>query len=493
MRKPFFMCIVLFGIFGFISAEAQVEKLEGTWKLTTFVEGSQFSEFIISPDAIATCTETLQHVVNKNPYSFRVLEKGKVQVNDASMFLYAGGGTASATEEKSIRVITAIIASGVISPASNIIAGIWSGNQVYSDKISTAEIYYATPAPFLLVQNGIAPVLPGKIVQDIAGDWDFAMTGGNFGLTWNGMVTLNTSGAIIGFLFDSGIIKGREFPGGGYFTISPDGTFSFKFTTFATIPKIGDKEVTISGSGKIQDNNTQISGTITLSVADMPISEPATKTNHASHTSFIESYSAEFTMNKKPEKTTEPTVDLSLTMVSSTFDNDRDGWMVIGDAQDETFIPDYKSVNGNPGGYLEAHDDVYGGTWYWFAPPKYLGNKEKAYNGILTFDLKESDLTPAFDEYDVVLESSEGPRLYYKFDNYPGKSWTNYIVPLRENGWKVDGTFRPATETEMRLVLRALSALWVRGEYLEGDDNGGLDNVYMLSASVTPLDNWLLY
>lgn len=491
MRKTLLLCLVLLCVTGFISASAQVEKLEGAWKLTTFVEGSEFGAFVIAPDAIGSCTEIIQHNVNKKPYSFELLEKGKVQLNDASVFLYLGGGTASATEEKTVRVVSTIVASGVVAPASNMIAGIWAENQVYTDKLSNAEIHTATPAPFLMIRNGIAPQLPAILVKEIAGDWDFEMKGGTFGLTWDGMVTLNTSGAFIGYLVDSGIVKGRQFPGGGFFSVSTDGTFAFEFTTITTIPVAGEKAITIKGTGKIDSTNTKITGTITATVADVPAGETAAKVSHA-YRNNTTAYTADFTMNKKPEEST-PTVDLTLTLVSSTFDNDRDGWTIIGDAQDETAIPDYKSTKGNPGGYVEAVDDVYGGTWYWYAPPKFLGDKEKAYNGLLMFDLQESNTSPAFDEYDVVLESADGMRLYYKFDNYPGKSWTNYIIPLNEAGWKVDGAFRPATEKEMRFVLRTLSELWIRGEYLEGDDTGGLDTVYMLSASASPLSDWFLY
>jgi len=164
--------------------------------------------------------------------------------------------------------------------------------------------------------------------------------------------------------------------------------------------------------------------------------------------------------------------------ITNTFDADAEGWAVVGDAQSGSAQPDYSATGGNPGGYTSATDDAQGTFWYWQAPPKFLGDRTAAYGKLLTFDLKQSAADKQLDESDVVLVGG-GLTLVFDTSNNPGIDWTNYSIPLQAGaGWKKDSlTGANASEAEIRLVLRSLTALRIRGEYREGPDTGGLDNV----------------
>lgn len=48
----------------------------------------------------------------------------------------------------------------------------------------------------------------------------------------------------------------------------------------------------------------------------------------------------------------------------TTFDEGPENWTVTGDAQGSAITPDYISEGGNPGGYMQADDDVTGDVWY---------------------------------------------------------------------------------------------------------------------------------
>src|SRR5205809_5981006 len=73
-------------------------------------------------------------------------------------------------------------------------------------------------------------------------------------------------------------------------------------------------------------------------------------------------------------------------LAQSTFGIDADGWVVKDLAYPNpgappnalgTYAPTYHSSGGNPGGDISMADPT-GNTWYWFAPSKFLGNKQVA-------------------------------------------------------------------------------------------------------------------
>ncbi|MBM7845110.1 laminin B domain-containing protein [Herpetosiphon giganteus] len=163
--------------------------------------------------------------------------------------------------------------------------------------------------------------------------------------------------------------------------------------------------------------------------------------------------------------------------ISSTFAAGHEGWQVVGDAQDGASIPDWHSSGGNPSGFIMVEDDVAGGTWYWQAPDHFLGNRVLAYQTDLTFDLRQSETDNQFDAADVILIGND---ITLEFDTAvnPATTWTSYRVPLDEQaGWIIQATGIAPTASEMQSVLSNLTTLWIRGEFRDGPDTGGLDNV----------------
>lgn len=166
--------------------------------------------------------------------------------------------------------------------------------------------------------------------------------------------------------------------------------------------------------------------------------------------------------------------------VISRFTTDTEDWRVSGDAQDGSAEPVYQAAGGNPGGHLTATDDVTGGVWYWDAPERYLGNKASSFGKTLSFELKQSGLNSQFESDDVILAGA-GQTLALKLPEHPGTEWSAYSVKLEASaGWKLGGVSgEAASNADIQAVLADLTRLWIRGEYIEGPDTGGLDNVIL--------------
>lgn len=162
----------------------------------------------------------------------------------------------------------------------------------------------------------------------------------------------------------------------------------------------------------------------------------------------------------------------------STFDAGDDGWTVVGDAQGGGVRPDVSPRGGRTGGFVSAKDDVAGGTWYWRAPAAYRGNRTSFYGGQLAFSLRQSSLERQFDDPDVMLRGGD-VTLVLALPRHPGLNWTPYTVGLDERaGWRVGSLTGPAASAaQLRAVLGRLDDLKIRGEYVEGADTGGLDDV----------------
>ena len=183
----------------------------------------------------------------------------------------------------------------------------------------------------------------------------------------------------------------------------------------------------------------------------------------------------------------------------SGFESSAEDWTIIGDAQKSSAKPDYYGTGGNPDGLISAVDDVAGGVWFFQAPAKYLGNASSTYGHYIEFDLKTTDVSSLFDDFDVVL-AGNGITLGYYFASPrdPGtNTWTSYKVQLGETaGWvKISDydyntfganfdsstlSFTGLTEpsqAEFQSVLSNLTQFLIRGEFNNGSDTGYLDNV----------------
>ncbi len=178
------------------------------------------------------------------------------------------------------------------------------------------------------------------------------------------------------------------------------------------------------------------------------------------------------------------TVSVAGPIATSTFDTGIDGWGLSGDST--TTVPTFIATGGNPGGYIHGVDQVEGGTWYFVAPSKFLGNDTAAYGQDLSFELRMRGDGPLFDNSDVIL-SGGGLNLVFDTTAIPqDQIWTSYTITLNENsGWKVGDSTGPApTQAQFLSVLSDLTGLQIRGEFITGPDNGDLDNVTLGGAPV---------
>ena len=171
---------------------------------------------------------------------------------------------------------------------------------------------------------------------------------------------------------------------------------------------------------------------------------------------------------------------------TSNFNLDSEGWMIIGDAGG-ILSPIYHTTGGNPTGYISSLDEGAGGTWFFSAPNKFIGNKSWFYGKTLKFDLKQSSRSSQFNDDDVIIEGN-GIVLAINTSSNPQTSWTSYSMVLNESGaWRVgDRNGRRATQSEFRTVLCNVKRLWIRGEFVSGADEGSLDNVIIDGTDCTP-------
>ena len=164
-------------------------------------------------------------------------------------------------------------------------------------------------------------------------------------------------------------------------------------------------------------------------------------------------------------------------LVSSTFESDAEGWLLSGDGDNTS--PSLERAGGNPGGHICGIDSKDGDTWYFVAPTRYLGDRSAAFGKRLTFDLKQGAIFNQIRGRDIVLNGG-GLAISFNFRASPGLDWTPYSAHFQpDSGWVIDGTATPASEDELRTVLRSLTSLRIRGEFYDGpNDTACLDNVY---------------
>ena len=153
--------------------------------------------------------------------------------------------------------------------------------------------------------------------------------------------------------------------------------------------------------------------------------------------------------------------------IESLFDDNDEGWMIIGDAQQGGSKPNYMD------GYIQAVDDVIGGTWYYSAPSKFSGDLSSCYGGSFTFDLMQSRTDRPFVSQDIIIHSNYGT-VSHTFGYAPGTSWTSFKKEMVETDWD-----RSLTEEEFKEILSSVISIDIRGEYRVGYDVGSLDNVIM--------------
>jgi hypothetical protein len=154
------------------------------------------------------------------------------------------------------------------------------------------------------------------------------------------------------------------------------------------------------------------------------------------------------------------------TDLASSFDLGDEGWRGGRDVS-----LSWREAGGDPGGFLLGEDLGSGQTWYYVSPATWAGNWTTYVGGMLSFELRVIDSGNGSSTFgDVVrIYGRDGSILSWSCDP-PGASWTRRQVSLvhssfRESGGSFDS------------VMKDVSEVWIRGEYSNMKDVGGLDNV----------------
>ncbi len=173
-----------------------------------------------------------------------------------------------------------------------------------------------------------------------------------------------------------------------------------------------------------------------------------------------------------------------LTDVRSHFDTSNEAWGVVDIVQPvanppmviSSQVASWNSIDGNPGGFVSASDPS-GNLFAFSAPNSFLGDQSAKYQGLLTFDtLCSAPSVPGVAP--LVIMSGESLTLFKVVEVGPPSSWTHYEIRLASPAWlknAIDGP--PATDEEILAVLSTLTALYINGDWLNGFETSGLDNV----------------
>ncbi len=165
----------------------------------------------------------------------------------------------------------------------------------------------------------------------------------------------------------------------------------------------------------------------------------------------------------------------------SSFDTDSEGWSVADWINPDlsgvsgTYSVAWNSTGGNPGGYISATDPS--GLWFWFAAPvKFLGNQAAAFGSSLEYDLFVNPTDGGF--LPVVILTGAGQRLFFQ-GNSPTTAFASNTVPIVPTGWRLNDWQSGAEPTllEMQAVLGSLDGLYISGDWFDGPEVAGLDNV----------------
>ncbi|MDF0593743.1 hypothetical protein P0O24_09115 [Methanotrichaceae archaeon M04Ac] len=157
-----------------------------------------------------------------------------------------------------------------------------------------------------------------------------------------------------------------------------------------------------------------------------------------------------------------------------TFDQGDELWRSEGGAN-----LSWMERGGNPGGFLLGEDADENETWYYVSPESWSGNWTSYIGYILIFDIRLID-----DDNSINLDFSDILKIYSLNDTFvawPGSTapwpsepkigeWTRYEIPLEADSFGIN-------ESEFLETMENVDRILIRGEYSDGRDLEGLDNV----------------
>jgi Laminin B (Domain IV) len=161
--------------------------------------------------------------------------------------------------------------------------------------------------------------------------------------------------------------------------------------------------------------------------------------------------------------------------ISSTFDTGAEGWIAVDPTTDYT--ASWQSTGGNPGGFLLGTEtNPLGGTGYFIAPSKFLGNLSAYAGGTLTYDLNVISGTDPnyFSDVDVIISSGANSASWTSNIDPVGHGWVTFQVQLNQANFG----------SNLASILSNVTEFQIRGEFINGPELEGLDNVRLNTATV---------
>lgn len=183
------------------------------------------------------------------------------------------------------------------------------------------------------------------------------------------------------------------------------------------------------------------------------------------------------------------TLPAQTVIASSTFDTNAEGWMsadLFGRACNSPAPPSHIATGGNPGGFIRSGDVC--STSAFLAPSAYLGDRSATYGGELRFSLRALEDPAGLKN--LMSLSGGGLTVMYQSNSQPNpNTWTDFIVSFTAGTWRIvtgSTVGAVATETQLRSILADLTALRIQADWNTGADRSDLDNVSLISPTVTP-------
>lgn len=172
--------------------------------------------------------------------------------------------------------------------------------------------------------------------------------------------------------------------------------------------------------------------------------------------------------------------------MAANFDSGNEGWQVVDFLSPNqytmpgaTYSANFNSSGGNLAGYIDFADPS-SGSFFFAAAASFRGDLSAYLGGALSYSQKVTSGNNAQwrDDPDVVIVSA-GQALVYQNAVNPGSGWTSFAVALGGSGWRKDNlSGATVTDAEFLSALGNVSALYLRGEYINGvEETTGLDAV----------------
>jgi hypothetical protein len=196
--------------------------------------------------------------------------------------------------------------------------------------------------------------------------------------------------------------------------------------------------------------------------------------------------------------------------VSSFFNDDDEDWQLAGDGTMFLYHNNDDDDEFNNGRSIEGSDAQLGSGWYFRSPTKFHGDLvmlllRPGDDDDCAFDLLQRaapavTTDPHFLRAVIVVNNDIQQLIGSPFSHHPGTTWTPYEITFTVGEWWFVGTYGDTTnynallygewqvgiddvtiasDADIQSVLENVTDLLILGEYQEGHDTAGLDNVVL--------------